>query len=584
MNRRTFGQLTSSAVLGTGTAFALLRETDEQFLTALLLDTWVCLDDMLDTTTGFPRDTQLPGGHTNTTNIGLYLAALCTAKEVGLIRSAPALQRAEKILTSLEGCKRMHGFMPNFIPVDLKDQKTEGVMAVSDFNKLAVGLIMARRTWPELAERITAFLDAIEWNRLYHPEAGTLSWGYDFNKDAPTGGGRLWLTADTRSAVFMMVASKAAPPEVWARMDRQALDTPYGTICRGYGMGGLFLHAMDGLFLPEIDTEVGESAGNLAWQQIRMAQRRGYPLWGWSNCYMPGSGYTQGGYLSEHVVTPHAVALMLDYYPLHATATLREMVQRDGTVPPKGYEGKRRGLRDAFNMKTGQWDHRYLSLDQGMLFLALANHLHNGIVRKIYASDPLIHHGLQLLKPHIKQRPELLQTWKQRDAIPWKTDPKPSKSISPNIQFPLSNCSTDAPAHIRFQPLETGAVGINYLAKGSTAPTHATFKFPPVNLFVLKQIEIDLEIQEATPEPPGWMRVLLIDRFKQERYAHIELGKQQTTYRINADNLLGIHIDETAVTSLKIQFWRNPWFYNDKRLLADQLNLKLNSIRIINQP
>jgi len=584
MNRRTFTQHTNMALLGMAcTASARGEAIDEQFLQTLFKDTWTCLDSMLDPTTGFPQDTQHPGGHTNATNIGLYLAALCCAKTTGLISHEKGLRRAEKIMASLESYNRVYGFMLHIVEVDLSTRDPHGVLAISDFNKLVVGLVMVRQTWPELAGRITAYLETIEWKRLYNGETGELSWGYNFDTDSPTGWGRLWLTADTRSAAFVMVATEAAPPAIWGRMDRQSKQTEYGIICRGYGMGGLFLHAMDGLFLPEIDTEVGESAGNLAWQQIQFAQKRGYPLWGWSNCYLPGSGYTQGGYLSEHVVTPHAVALMLDYYPRHATAALREMATRGGTVPPKGYEGKEWGLRDSYNMKTRQWDNRYLSLDQGMLFLALANHLHNGLVRRIYTADPLVQHGLKLLEPYIPHDQELLQTWKQRDGMPWKDNSATPKKIQEIIQIPLSNHSTDAPSHIQFQPLEAGAIGINYQANGSTAPTHAIFTFTPVDLSALKSVEIELETLKSDKPQPGWMRVLIIDRFGQERYAHFELKKKQTTYRIEADDLLGIHIDEKAATSLQFQFWRNPWFYSNKRLMASQLQLKLGSVRLLNQ-
>lgn len=145
-----------------------------------------------------------------------------------------------EILVSLEAYERMHGFMPNFIPVDLSETKSTGVMAVSDFNKLATGLIMARQSWPSLAPRISSFLDQIEWQRLYNPDSGMLSWGYDFDHDRDMGWGRLWLTADTRSAVFMIIAAGGADLSVWERMERQLIETEYGDISRGYGMGGLF--------------------------------------------------------------------------------------------------------------------------------------------------------------------------------------------------------------------------------------------------------------------------------------------------------------------------------------------------------
>ena len=115
----------------------------------------------------------------------------------------------------------------------------------------------------------------------------------------------------------------------------------------GYEFGALFMHAMDGIFIPEHNTEVGESVGNLTWHQLLFAQKRGYPLWGWSNCFIPGGNYTEGGFVPERIVSPYSAALVVEYYPQQVTRNLREMVRRGGTVPPPGYEGKEWGLRDA---------------------------------------------------------------------------------------------------------------------------------------------------------------------------------------------------------------------------------------------
>ena len=49
---------------------------------------------------------------------------------------------------------------------------------------------------------------------------------------------------------------------------------------------------------------------------------------------------------------------------------------------------------------ASQWHHvaqRYLSLDQGMLFLALANHLRDGLVQKLFAADPIAKKALPIL-------------------------------------------------------------------------------------------------------------------------------------------------------------------------------------------
>ena len=557
-----------------------MPRSDQALLEQLYADTWSCLDAMIDPATGFPQDTQKPGGHTNTTNLGLYLASLCCAYESGLINSEHGYQRAEKLLSSLESFERMHGFMPHIIEVDLSTQHAHGIMAVSDFNKLTVGLVMVRQTWPELAPRITAFLDAIEWERLYNADNGKLSWGYNFDTDTDMGWGHLWLTADTRSAAFMMVATEAAPPEIWARMERHSKATEYGTIYRGYGMGGLFLHAMDGLFLPEKDTEVGMSAGNLAWQQMHLATKRDYPFWGWSNCYMPGDGYTEGGFLNEKVVTPHTIALMIEYYPKKVTAVLREMIERGGTIPPEGYEGQHWGLRDAYNMETEQWDERYLSLDQGMLFLALANYLQDGMVRNIYTADPLVQNGLKRLEPFIQHDPNLNALWAKRDQTVLSNPTQSTTSEPRTNTLTLKPASTKNGTHLQIESTKKDSYQITFDARNNDEPIHAAFECQPIDLTGLKAIELDLSLLSSDVKEPGTLRLLVIDQHDQERFATLPLKQGQSIYRITADELLGIHLNEEQVTRIHLEAWTNPWFYSDKKLLAEQLSLELKAVRI----
>ncbi|WDE98611.1 glucoamylase family protein [Lentisphaera profundi] len=554
------------------------NSADNEFLTQLATDTWHCLDAMIDETTGFPQDTQSPGGHTNTTNIGLYLASLCVATKTGLSSDQHAYARAEKILTSLESFDRMHGFMPHIIDVQLKSRKAHGIVAISDFNKLVVGLIMVRQVWPQLQTRIDTFIGAIEWHRLYNKDTGQVSWGYDFDNDTVTGWGSLWLAADTRSAAFLMIANDAAPANIWPKMEKNLKRTAYGNILTGYGMGGLFMMAMDSIFLPEITTEIGESSGNLAWQQIRFSKKRGYPFWGWSNSYMPGSGYTEGGHLSENVITPHAIALMIEHYPKHAISALRGLVDTGGTQGPKGYENKNWGLRDAYDMKKKQWDDHYLSLDQGMLFLAISNYLHQGLVRNIYAADPLVQKGLDLVSPYMKEDPSLLDLWAKRDST--QDQPILLQEKGDNIEIPLNQINFRAKPFIQVSAKNINKTPqINVDTQANDQPIAINFKLPKVNLRGLKALEIDIDVLQASQKNIGSLRLLIIDQHDQKRYAHFELKKDQKTYRIDSDQLLGIHIQEENIKSLELIFWTNPWYYQEHKLKAKQLSLQLSKVR-----
>jgi hypothetical protein len=93
----------------------------------------------------------------------------------------------------------------------------------------------------------------------------------------------------------------------------------------------------------------------------------------------------------DAAVTPHAVALALAFEPEAAIATLRRLVE---LYPVYGEYG----LYDSVNPRTGAVGTAYLALDQSMLFLALANHLRDGVIQRRFAADPIAAAALPLLE------------------------------------------------------------------------------------------------------------------------------------------------------------------------------------------
>jgi hypothetical protein len=76
--------------------------------------------------------------------------------------------------------------------------------------------------------------------------------------------------------------------------------------------------------------------------------------------------------------------------PEAAIANLRELAARYEVYGEYGFY-------DAVDPTTGQVAFRYLTLDQGMLFLALANHLADHVVQRHFAADPIAARVLPLL-------------------------------------------------------------------------------------------------------------------------------------------------------------------------------------------
>jgi hypothetical protein len=127
-----------------------------------------------------------------------------------------------------------------------------------------------------------------------------------------------------------------------------------------------------------------------------------YPVWGLSPSARPGP-YDTGNYgefgvpelgvrgYGEEIVSPHASALALAFAPDAAIANLRTLAR---LYPIYGDFG----FYDAVDPRTGRVAPIYLTLDQTMLFIALANHLRDGAVQKLFAADPIARRALPLLE------------------------------------------------------------------------------------------------------------------------------------------------------------------------------------------
>jgi hypothetical protein len=132
--------------------------------------------------------------------------------------------------------------------------------------------------------------------------------------------------------------------------------------------------------------------------QIRYTlEELGYPVWGMSPSSVPEGGYSEFGVkvlgskgYKAGVVTPHAAVLGLEFAPKETVQNLRELIKR---YPIYGEYG----FYDAVTVSTGLVARKYLSLDQGMIFITLNNYLNDGAIRKRFHQDPINSVSLPLL-------------------------------------------------------------------------------------------------------------------------------------------------------------------------------------------
>ncbi len=565
---------------------SVLEEDQLEFLHKLMKDTFTFIDYACDPESGLPQNTQDRGGFTNSTPIGLYIASLAVAAELGIIEEREAAEKFGKLLDTLEKIKYKHGFFPNFINLDTTPTWGEGVMIISDYNIYPAGLIVARQVWPQYADRIGAYLDSIQWERLYNQQTNQVVAGYDLATEKAAFSG-LWLASDARCAVVMMIGSGAVPAKVWEGMILDSMETKTGRIYQpGFSFGVTYIAAITGLFMNERDTNgVGETVGNLGWYQYQFSRRRGFPLWGWSNCMLPEGGYTVGGYIPEWDVTPHALALLIDYYPRHVTAALMRMKELGGDVPPERNEGVQWGLRGCYDMRKDKWGDLYLQLEQGMMFLALANYLHDGIVRNIFESDPLIAKGLELSKPYIKHDPKWLKRWEERDAQPIIQTPLRMDAARENARevvtsLDLAGLHTYQPGIVTLQHKD----GVSSVAvKGGKAwkQLGLGLAVPSLDIARLDRLELAIEFLDCDVAEPGYVRLLLHDKFNQSRMVRLELKKDKKVYKIPARDIYGFFLDDDVFKYLAIHIDSAPAFSPWLNFKSKEFSLVIKSIKVV---
>ena len=562
-----------------------ISDADRQYLKTIMRETWNYLDSHLAPETGFPTDSQTDGGKTNTTNIGLYLASVGPAYKLGYLSRDDAIARIRKIIQSVSRLEGKHGFFPNWVDVGGKTEITEPVLATSDFNKLITGLILVRQVFPELNDEASAIINRVEWNRLYDRQTGNTCWGYDLIKDQPVGSGRFFLASDCRLVVFYMIASGHVPPAVWDETHRRKIQADGLEFFEpGYHLGGLFMQAIDSIFLDERTTEVGCSIADLAWHQIRESQQRGLKVWGWSNCNIPEKGYTEGGFLPWWVVTPHASALVIDFYPRHVIKNLRQleaMGLREPILNDTAF-----GFRDSVDLKTGLVDNRYLCLDQAMLFLSLVNCTEDGMIRKLFAGDPLVQNGMDKLNSYFAQKPAMLKKWARRDA----SEPKPVVVSATKPSEVVLNFTQEEKCPILTNAWAAGKVDTRQTPNGllidfdlsaeKESEVECKFEFPPIDARNLK--EMTITCSAISKDDFGGLRVYLFDDQGQSQYAFIDdIDSKAQVYTITASDQFGMLARPQAVTGLAIKLWKKPWYYQNQRTTAESGQLIIQKISLL---
>ena len=414
---------------------------DAGFLMQLARDSWRGLAALTDREHGLPVDhvsfaaggvepaQARVGDYTSPSTVGIWLMAVAGAERLGLIGRPEALALLDHALATLGKLERLHGFFYNYYDTTTLERSSNFVSSV-DSSWLTAGLMVLRQSFPELAAPATRLIQDGDYGWLYDPSVSLISHGYYVNLDCPSQYHYGLLYTEARVLSLIAIGKGDVPEAHWFKLMRTlpASETwqtqaPKNRVAKqvrgqeviggwyerdGYrylpSWGGSMFEALmptlvvdEGSFAPE---SLGRNDVVHATLQRRHAlEELGYPVWGMSpSATAAGDGYSEFGvrYLGvlgypDGVVAPYASALALAVTPGPAVQNLRTLANR---YP--GLYGVY-GFYDAVDPKSGEVGRRYLTLDQGMLFVAIANDLADHVVQRAFAADPIAAKALPIL-------------------------------------------------------------------------------------------------------------------------------------------------------------------------------------------
>ncbi len=381
-----------------------LSPNQKDYFDGLYKDTWNCLASFIAPETGLPYDSTARQPVTSASNAGLYLASVAIASKTGLISREEGLKKTQDAFASLCGIKKWRGFpRPWFRVKNLEPAFGDVFSYGSHMANLIGGLVVAKNTFPELAEKIEAFLKGMAFKDLYDKNNGWLKGGYDMtlNNFAVYQPWGKWyykfFASETRFLSFYGIARGAFPAAHWQALVRTTWQKgKYKLLASGYEEGGLFTYYAATLFLDERSGEMAEYQKNYTLAQLEYAKKTGAPVWGWSSCLTPKGRYLGFGELRDDIVAPYASVLAAIYFPVEVYNNLKTLEEL-GARKPFLLEGKQFfwGFRDSLDWDSGTVANDALTMDQAMIFLSLANLMHEGVVWKTFEVDSDIQTGLK---------------------------------------------------------------------------------------------------------------------------------------------------------------------------------------------
>ncbi|WP_262965099.1 GH36-type glycosyl hydrolase domain-containing protein [Methylobacter psychrophilus] len=307
-----------------------------------------------------------------------------------------------------------------------------------------------------LVKQVDTLFYEMNFGFLYDEKCHLFSLGYRVQEGSLDSSYYDLFASEARLASFVAIAKREVPGTHWFHLGRRLIRAAHGTVLLSWS-GSMFEYLMPSLvtYTPRYSL-LDQTCRLVVQRQINYGKERGVP-WGvsesafnsrdlfftyqYSAFGVPGLGMKRG-LGDELVITPYATALAAMYFP-HAAVENFEYLESEGALGQFGfYEAL-----DFTPIRLAEKERVaivrcYMAHHQGMSLVAIANAVHDGIMRHRFHSVPLIQSVQLLLQERI---PNCLYT----NSIPVLNDfSEVKESLQPPVRRLPSPTSSVPSAHL----------------------------------------------------------------------------------------------------------------------------------------
>ena len=421
-----------------------LSRDDRQYLLSCAEDIWSYFDFFCTEEDNFlPPDNyqeQPPVGiahRTSPTNMGLALVSALCASLLGADKDGRALEIIEKMLGTMERLPKYGGHFCNWYDTRTLRPLEPKYLSTVDCGNLCAclialknGLLKADR--PQLAGRVSALLEPMDFSIFYNENRGLFHIGIDLEKGAASPGLYDLMASEARLTSYLAVAKGDVPRRHWRSLSR-AMRSSGGYQGMASWTGTMFEYLMPELFLPLApDSLLYETAKYCMYVQKRRKSRSG--LWGISESAFfsldPALNYRykahgcadlalKRGQDRELVIAPYASFLALLVEPKAAIANLR-CLEAEGAIGRFGFIEAIDFTPARCRTAGGERVRCYMAHHLGMSMLAIADCVENGAVQDMFMSEPAMGAYTALLEEKVPTSSSVLKLTEAESEKPRK--------------------------------------------------------------------------------------------------------------------------------------------------------------------